>query len=72
MNKLAFWVMIFIGLMLCFLKYEIDSFVDIEKQYLVIINFGLYLIAFTIAIYGTPNGFIKGFKNMKKDNSANK
>jgi|GEM_PF-2989428 len=72
MNKLAFWMMMFIGLMLCFLKYEIGSFVAIEKPYMAIMNFGLGLIAFTILIYGTPNGFIRGLKNMRKKDSADK
>ena len=40
MNKLAFWMMMFIGLMLCFLKYEIGSFVAIEKPYMAIMKFG--------------------------------
>jgi hypothetical protein len=66
MNKFLFWFYMFIGLMLCFFKFEVGQYVTIDKPYMAIMNLILALIVISVLVYGTPNGFIRGFKNMKK------
>jgi len=71
MNKLAFWFFMVFGFMCWFLRtvaIEVSSFDGATK---LLTNWGLTLVVLMVIIYGTPNGFIKGLKNMGKD-KANK
>lgn len=66
MNKLAFWFLIFFGCMCAFFKYEVGSHFELESTFKILLNLGLWTVCFSIIYYGTPNGFIKGIRNMKK------
>jgi hypothetical protein len=72
MSKFIFWLYMFIVAMILFLKYEIGSFADIPNGAMSLMNIILTIIVAMVVYYGTPNGFIKGLKNMRKDKHANK
>ncbi len=71
MNKLTFWFMIFLGCMFAFFKYGVGSNLELDSIYKIILNLGIWTVCFSILYYGTPNGFIRGFKKRDTDNRGN-
>ena len=71
MNKLGFWLLMVFGFMCWFLRavaIEVGSYNGEAK---LLTTIGLTVVVLAVLIFGTPNGFIKGFANMGKD-KANK